>query len=470
MRPKVDPLYFTIAVALFVQASLAPPASADTTTHSSSIALNKAGSLLFSVNLEANSVTVFEVGKNGGALTKADEVGVGREPTCVAVAGQKAYVTNSESGTVSVVTRTGKGWRAVKEITVGDEPRGCAVSENGKTLVVTNHTDGTVSLIDTNSDTVMGDPIDVGGNPLAVAIDGNRVFVTQFYARLIPGKTEGFDDAKEAVVQTFTLSNPGDVQEITLSPLADSGFTADRSNFCNNTRVAGPPVNQTFCPNVNGTPGDTSITQDPQGVFPNQLGSALVCGGKLYLPNIGAQPEPPVFFNTNVQALVYVVDTASLAERTDLHVNLNAQIKTEPEPANPTASLAHLFGNDLVDIAADPECQNFFIVSRGGNYVIKAHLVNGKLDIGAPDNVVRFQTGNIPTGIAIARDARLREQPGRPLRVRPRPRRQHGRRAGRRGEHPPDAGQPRRLRLEGCARLLHGPRDPRQPALRARHP
>jgi hypothetical protein len=136
-------------------------------------------------------------------------------------------------------------------------------------------------------------------------------------------------------------------------------------------------------------------------VFPNQLGSALVCGGKLYLPNIGAQPEPPVFFNTNVQALVDVVDTTSLAERTDLHVNLNAQIKTEPEPANPTASLGRLFGNDLVAIASDPQCQSFFIVSRGGNYVLRASLVNGKLDIGAPSNVVRFQTGNIPTGIAV---------------------------------------------------------------------
>jgi len=402
MHPKVDRFYLVVAIALFGQASWEPPAFADTTTRSSSIALNKAGSLLFSVNADANSVTVFEVGKNGGDLAKADEVTVGREPVCVAVSGQKAYVANSASGTVSVVTRTGKGWLAIKEIVVGNEPRGCAVSEGGKQLAVANHTDGNVSLIDTGSDQVIGDPIDVGGNPFAIAIDGDRVFVTLFYARLIAGGPgEGFDDGKEAVVKTFTLSNPGSVQEITLSPLADSGFTADRSNFCNNTRGAGPPVNQTFCPDVNGMPGDASITQDPQGVFPNQLGSALVCGGKLYLPNIGAQPEPPVFFNANVQALVDVVDTTTLAERTDLHVNLNAQIKTEPEPGNPTTSLGRLFGNDLVAIASDPQCQSFFIVSRGGNYVLRASLVNGKLDIGAPSNVVRFQTGNIPTGIAV---------------------------------------------------------------------
>ena len=400
MRTKVGPVCVALTIAL-VQAGASAPVSADTTTRSSSIALNKSGSLLFNVNTDANTVTVFDVGKNGNELSKADEVAVGREPVCVAVSGQKAYVTNAASGTVSVITRTSKGFRAIKEIAVGDEPRGCAVSEKGQQLVVANHTDGTVSLIDTDSDQAAG-LIDVGGNPLAIAIDGDRVFVTLFYARLIPGGPgEGFDDGKEAVVKTFTLSNPSDVREITLSPLADSGFTADRSNFCNNTRGAGAPANQTFCPNPSGTPGDPSITQNPQGVFPNQLGSALACGSKLYLPNIGAQPEPPVFFNTNVQALVHVVDTATLMERTDLHVNLNAQIKTEAEPANPTASLGRLFGNDLVAIASDPECQDFFIVSRGGNYVLRARLVAGKLDIRAPDSVVRFQTGNIPTGIAV---------------------------------------------------------------------
>ena len=140
------------------------------------------------------------------------------------------------------------------------------------------------------------------------------------------------------------------------------------------------------------------------GVFPNQLKSALACDGLLYLPNVGAQPEPPVAagqnFDTNVQALVHVVDLASLTEREDLTVNLNEQIALETAPSDP-ASLDRLFGNELVAIDADRDCENFFLVSRGGNYVLKAQLVDGKLDIGAPNNVVRFQTGNIPTGIVV---------------------------------------------------------------------
>ena len=48
----------------------------------------------------------------------------------------------------------------------------------------------------------------------------------------------------------------------------------------------------------------------------------------------------------------------------------------------------------------------FLIVSRGGNYVIRAMRdANGKLTIGAA-NVIRFQTGNIPNGVVISYDGR----------------------------------------------------------------
>jgi hypothetical protein len=228
------------------------------------------------------------------------------------------------------------------------------------------------------------------------------VFVTRFFARVIAGGPgEGFDDGKQGVVNAFSIDNPSQVTEITLSPLADSGFTANRTNLCKAFNAAAP--NETFCPNTAITdPADPVITQDPQGVYPNQLKSILACRGSLYLPSIGAQPEPPFGATVNVQALVHVVDTGNWKEKADLHVNLNAQIKTEPPPKDPTASLDRLFGNDLVAIDADRNCDNVFIVSRGGNYVIKARVgSNGKLDIGAPDKVVRFQTGNIPSGIVV---------------------------------------------------------------------
>src|SRR5262249_27551353 len=148
-----------------------------------------------------------------------------------------------------------------------------------------------------------------------------------------------------------------------------------------------------FCPDPNETNAESpSIKADPQAVFPNQFHAALIRNRRLYLPNIGAQPEPPVRFNVNVQALVHVVDTRALAELPALNVNLNAQIATEPDPANPTESLGKLFGNDIVAIDADRNGKRLFIVSRGGNYVLQVKVSSdGKLDIGAPDGVVRFQ-------------------------------------------------------------------------------
>jgi hypothetical protein len=170
------------------------------------------------------------------------------------------------------------------------------------------------------------------------------------------------------------------------------GFTADRSAFCKQINPAAH--SDIFCPDPTITDATNPvIAKDPQGAFPNQLNSALIRGNRLFLPNIGAGPEPPVKFNVNVQALVHVVDAGALQELTAQHVNLNNQIKTETEPANQAGSLVRLFGNDIVDIDADPAGTAFLIVSRGGNYVLRAALDgNGALTIGAP-NVVRFQAG-----------------------------------------------------------------------------
>ena len=166
------------------------------------------------------------------------------------------------------------------------------------------------------------DRVEVGGNPYGITIVGDTAFVTRFFARLIDGGPgEGFDDGKEAVVVAFDVDDPTDMDEIILSPLPNSGFTANRTNLCQQFNPMAP--NNTFCPDPDATdPADPDIMQAPAAVFPNQLKTALACEGFLYLPNVGAQPEPPVAagvnFNTNVQALVHVVDIAAQTERQDL--------------------------------------------------------------------------------------------------------------------------------------------------------
>ncbi len=374
-------------------------------TRSTNIALTSDGTKLVNVNTDANSVTVFAVENGGQSLRRLAEIPVGREPHCVAVKGNgRAYVTNGHSDSVSVINLN--TLKATKEIPVGTEPRGCALTPGGRRLYVANHTEGTVSVIRTSTNTTIDPPIEVGGNPMAIAITDDNdedadetVFVTNFYARLrAGGPGEGFDDGKEGIVRAFTVGDPGTITEITLSPLAgtETGFTANRREFCNNTDTTDPdPANQTFCPDLTITdPTNPIIAQDPQGCFSNQLHAAIIRRGRLYLPNICAQPEPPVRFDVNVQAVIHVVDTTTLSEVPSERVNLNAQIGQETN----TTGLGKLFGNDIT--AIDRKGDNFFIVSRGGNYVLRATLdADSKLNIGAPDNVVRFQTGNIPTGI-----------------------------------------------------------------------
>ena len=145
---------------------------------STSIALNRGGTLLFVANREADSLTVFAVGPAGpNVLTKLAEVPVGEEPVCVASDGLRAFVVNAVSGTVSVVELVGGVFGKTVDIPVGTEPRGCALT--GTRLYVTNFTEGTVSVIDTNSKKVVGE-VPVGGNPDGITVVGNDVFVTQF--------------------------------------------------------------------------------------------------------------------------------------------------------------------------------------------------------------------------------------------------------------------------------------------------
>ncbi|MCI0619010.1 beta-propeller fold lactonase family protein, partial [bacterium] len=376
-------------------------------THSTSIDISKKGKILVNVNTDANSVTVFKV--DGDNLIKLKEVPVGREPNSVAIKskGNLAYVTNSGSGTVSVVHLV--QLEVLAEIPVGTEPKGCALTPKGEKLFVANFTSRDVSVIDTTSNTVVN-TVPLGGNPYAVAItdsggqdDNQTVFVSQFFAEPVPGGPgEGFDNGRQAAVFAFSASTYAPAK-IILAPMLDSGFTANREALC--PPPIGNAINDTFCPDPTAPPGDPVNTMDPQGAFPNQLHALLLRGNRLFVPTIGAAPEPPVRFNTNIQALVSVIDAAGLAEVPALQVNLNAQITTEPDPGDPT-TLQKLFGNDIVAMDANKDGTDYFIVSRGGNYVLRATAAdeNTPLNINAP-NTIRIQTGNIPTGIVLNKDA-----------------------------------------------------------------
>jgi DNA-binding beta-propeller fold protein YncE len=414
---------------------------------SSTLALTSDDRRLVVVNREKDSVSVVSVRDADGAdtLELIKELPVGKEPRFVALApdDSRAYVTNAVDGTLTVIDLTGDQPAVLgNPVAVGIEPRGIAVTPNGGYAFVANHTIGAVTVLSFTPTVKVIGTVATGGNPQSIAItndgDGDdrdeHVFVTRLFGELIDPATrpDGYDDAKQGVVDEFLVGAAVDgnatVSRLTLAP-RDSGFTADRRQYCLNTREAlqsdpGTPTlffnsgpdgtgdgaaqlaQETFCPDPssNDASADGPIAHTAQGVYPNMLHAVLVRGPLLYVPNVGAQPEPPVTSDTLVQGLVGVLDRVDGVE-TNRTVNLNTQINSEAAPPKPTESMQRLFANDIVAIDANRAGTRFLVVSRGGNYVIRVDLDDDQnLTIGDPGTVVRFQTGNVPTGVVMSRD------------------------------------------------------------------
>jgi len=414
---------------------------------SSTIALTSDDTRLLVVNREQNSVSVIQVKDASGTDVEKHlgEVYVGNEPRYVAISpdNTEAYVANTVDGTVSVVDLASASPKLIgNAIKVGTEPRGIATSPNGAYIYVANFTEGTVSVISSSSKKIVN-TIEVGGNPQAIAIsnDGDDddfdeyVYVTRFFSEVIDpiNRPDGFNDAKAGKVVYFNVESSLGVHPAvsvySLSPLANAGFAADRRQFCQNTRDilqledevtffnsgadgegdgAAALKNEIFCPDPTSTDASPEgvIAKTAQGAYTNNLFAMMLRNNTLYIPNVGASPEPPVKFNVNVQALI---SSINLTTGADSSINLNDQIKREVQPSEEeeTASLDRLFGNDIVAIDANAAGDEFLIVSRGGNYVLRAGLDgSGNLDIAAPAGVVRFKTGNIPSGIVMSRDGK----------------------------------------------------------------
>ena len=417
-------------------------------SRSSSIALTGDDSRAVVVNRQKSTVSVIRV-RDGGADKQQllAEIPVGKEPRFVAISpdDRRAYVTNAVDGTMSTIDLTAATPLALgNAVPVGVEPRGIAITPNGNYAFIAEATTGDVAVIRLADGQAIGS-VHVGGAPYAVAIsnDGDRndnderVYVTQLFSEVIDrAHPDGFDDSKQGVVGSFNVGDAVNhagiaaVSRLLLKPMA-SGFSADRRNFCPGTRdalqTAGTVVyfnsgvlqngngaaalaHPTFCPDrtlaTTDVSADGPIAKNPQKVYPNMLFGALLRGPFLYVNNVGAQPEPPVVFNDNVQALVGVLSSVTDAE-TPLSVNLNTFVGVEV--AHATASpFDKLFLNDIVALDADKRGQNFLIVSRGGNYVIRAKPgADGKLTtLDVDKHATRFETGNLPSGIVMSRDGK----------------------------------------------------------------
>ena len=171
---------------------LGPGAALAQQTSSSPIAISSDDRFVWSVNPDNNSVSVFDVFND--ANVRVAEIPVGREPRRLAITpnGNHVFVANMAGNSVSVIdtaTRT-----VIKTIGTASDPFGCVVSLDGTKVYVAEHSSDTVAVIDVPQLRVVKTITGVGPKPAALAIAGDKLYVTQFLAQLRAGGVEGSDD------------------------------------------------------------------------------------------------------------------------------------------------------------------------------------------------------------------------------------------------------------------------------------
>ena len=119
----------------------------------------------------------------------------------------RMYVTNSRTNTVSVID-TNTHSLVGNPITVGTNPRGIAYDPINGRMYVANFGSNTVSLIDTNTNRVIGGAIEVGTGPLSIAYDPEH---QRMYATLL-------DNNSISIIDTRTNSLVGPPIKINTSP------------------------------------------------------------------------------------------------------------------------------------------------------------------------------------------------------------------------------------------------------------
>lgn len=192
-----------------------------------------------------------------------------------------AYVTNV-SGTVSVIdTHTNQ---VVSGITLGVVTHGIAVAPNGRRAYVTRFGYGCVSVIDTDTNTTVGDPILVGSLPEGIAItpDGRHAYVAN----------NGSDSV--SVIDTATNTTVGTPIPagdwpwgIAVSPDGDQVLAV-------NNQSASVSVIDTESDTTVGSP--IAVGAAPMGVAftPDGSRAYVVSSGHYSVTVIAVQPSPPL--------------------------------------------------------------------------------------------------------------------------------------------------------------------------------
>ncbi len=147
-------------------------------TRSGTIALDEAGSRLWCVNVDNDTVTAIDT----QSLQRVFEVPVGRQPRTLAQAGDGTiWVVCEEDATVHLLDPTDGSNVGTLRLPYASAPYGLAMSPDGRAAYVTLGATGEVAKLDPALRKLLG-TARVGPTPkgIAIAADSERIFVTRF--------------------------------------------------------------------------------------------------------------------------------------------------------------------------------------------------------------------------------------------------------------------------------------------------
>jgi len=379
----------TASPTLTLTASVTPTATEvpflERASKSSAVAVSDDELLVALVNPDNDTLSVFAAATNVHLST----VETGAQPVAVVIHPNNgtAFVANRADATVVRVDGINTQSPMVSEpLAVGSEPTGLALAPSGDTLFVAEWAEGRIAVVDTATMAIT-DTITAPRNPRAVAVTNNgdrndddeTLIVTEFYGDPNPDPGDCPGDNPE-VCDTGRI---GRVRRYRVSDLTPQ------------TPILFQPIASGFAPT---TPPEAPMVM----TAPNQLYSAAVQGGKVYVTSVSASPEPPITFQANVFPVLYVGDLASgMEDRSNVGSANLARLATDQIPPPDR----RFFLQEIVDLAFDGDSNVAYVVSRAADTVQRLTYDAGAGIIIGTDEVKQIGLApdcQNPIGIAIA--------------------------------------------------------------------
>ena len=348
---------------------------------SSTIALADDASRVAMVNPDDGTLSVFQTSDHA----RTAKVATGGNPSSVVIAADNrtAYVANRADGTVVRITGIDGGTPALDAtVQVGAEPVALAMSPTGRKLFVAELAESRVSVIDTRTMTV--ESTFTVDRPRALAITNNldtsdddeTLVVTQFFG-VATQSGEAKDDGRTGKVRLYNLADQSTYKSIVLAPL-DSGF-----------------------------PKGGVATNPTVKTSPNQLSSAAIADGRVYLTSVSASPEGPPRFDNNVFPVIYVADIASASEITGTSGSTNLARKIYDAIPAPSATSPRFIPGELSDIDFVEGSTVGYTIGRAGDVMVRVTF-GTTVEIGSTQNKLIDLAGNDtigkcqnPTGVVV---------------------------------------------------------------------